>query len=317
MPERSIEACFALPWRESRNWVWDACPEGLGCAAVSLVGGGRRGLAEIRAAFAQRRRIRHADVVLAWELRSALAVRLVLGRSRPWIAVAPIVKGPWAKSHSATGGLLRCAARVVWMSHAESRRFGERLGLDPLRMLADRVPWPVRPLSSEDDGTWLAAGRSHRDWDTLGKASVRARRTGFVAGAAGVPFGSEVECCQWISGEELDRRIDRCGFHVASVAAVEHGCGQSMILRAAMAGKPSIATDLDVLEEYLPPGAALRVPHGDVDALSDAMGTLAADASLRTAMGELASEDARASTFSEFGRRMLALATEVREGFSQ
>jgi len=209
--------------------------------------------------------------------------------------------------------LLRSAARVVWMSRAEMNRSVSAFGLNTDRMRVDRVPWPGRDPSRTDDGTWIAAGRSARDWSTLQAAAMTVESPGFVAGPAQPLSPPRVASVRWVSGETLDERILSSAFHVTALEPVPYGCGQSFVMRCLIAGKPGVATDLDVLDEHLPDGAILRVPPRDPSALADAMRRLASDFELRRRMGRIGHAATLDATFPRFALRMLALSREVRE----
>lgn len=302
---------FAVPWREPGRWIWDQTADAASADVVSLRTGGPRGLDEIRTALRQRHRLRTADVVFAWELRAALAVRLAVGKSHPWIAVAPVIKGPWARKMGITGRLLRSAQRVVWMSRAEKHRFEGLLSLDPARGGTDRVPWPSAAPSHQDDGTWLAAGRSGRDWMTLVDSARRSGCRGTLVGNSRTFGLARVDQRAWMPGPELDQRIAGCGFTVVCVLPVPYGCGQSMLVRGAISGKPCIATDRDFLDEYLPEEGSIRVPVQDSTALAQAISLLASDRRLRRRMAEAAHRSAVSATFGAFGARMLKIADEA------
>jgi glycosyltransferase involved in cell wall biosynthesis len=110
-----------------------------------------------------------------------------------------------------------------------------------------------------------------------------------------------------------DAKVDllrRAWVHV--LTSPKEGWGISNI-EAAACGTPSVASDAPGLRESVVDGrTGLLVPHGDVGALSDALGRLLSDHALREQMGQQAREFAEtyswqssADAFEDYLRRLV------------
>lgn len=313
---------FLVPWRESGGWVWESDPSTQGGRSVSLAGKGPRGLREIRQALWRRREIQSASVVFAWELRSIMAARLVLGNLRnpaPLVAVAPVVKGPWRRFADVTGRILSGAARVVWMSEQERRTFPSFLGLDQRKMLTDRVPGavPLVPLSEGPPPIApipvVAAGISARDLPTLADALSRLDCPATVV-APGRRPSSMPATVRWtgpLPEETVLEMLREPAIHVLCLRPVDYSCGQSTLVRACMAGLPTVATELAVLDEYGDPAAVTRVPVGNPESVAEAVRCWQADPDAWTTARAAAFEFGRQFEHAPFARRMAAIGDHV------
>ena len=313
---------FLVPWRESGGWVWDSDPLTRGGRAVSLAGKGPRGLREIRQALWRRREIQSASVVFAWELRSILAARLVLGNIRdpaPLVAVAPVVKGPWRRFANVTGRVLGGAARVVWMSEQERRTVPSFLGLDQRKMLADRVPGAV-PLVPLSEGRppiapipVVAVGKSARDLPTLADALSRLDCPAAVVAPGRRPswMPAKVRWTGSLPEETVLEMLREPAIHVLCLRPVDYSCGQSTLVRAGMAGLPTVATELAVLNEYTDPVAVSRVPVRDPESVAEAVRRWQADPDAWTTARAAAFEFGRQFEHAPFARRMAAIGDQV------
>jgi hypothetical protein len=88
-----------------------------------------------------------------------------------------------------------------------------------------------------------------------------------------------------------------------------------MVIRAFSVGTPVVVTDVDSFSE-LPDSVALKVPHsaGEVEALTAALETLAAEPDRRAAMGAAALELARTEHSLEHVAELYAAALEEAAG---
>jgi glycosyltransferase involved in cell wall biosynthesis len=145
------------------------------------------------------------------------------------------------------------------------------LVIDAVRLLADRGV----------DVDFLIAGEG----DQRGALEGRVRRLG---------LDDRVTMLGFLGETEKRDLLRRAWIHV--LTSPKEGWGISN-LEAAACGTPSVVSDAPGLRESVVDGATgLHVPHGDVQALADAIGRLVADRDLRERMGRQASDFAR--TFS-------------------
>ena len=110
--------------------------------------------------------------------------------------------------------------------------------------------------------------------------------------------------------EDVDRLLNE--FTVLAHAARQEPLGR-VLLEAAAAGTPTVATDVGGTSEIFPPGtgSALLVPPDDVESLAAAIVRLLADAELRAAVGRAARR--RAEQAFDARRAAEALAAHYRE----
>lgn len=317
MSETGLRLAFVVPWREPGRWIWERLEAPHTGKIVSLAGGRSPFVGELRAALRQRALLRGVDVVFAWELRSIVAVGMVrrLARNDParFVAVGPIVKGVTARAQRVLGPIFADASRVVCFSRAEASQFPQRWGIAPERVSFAPVPWPESPPSGRDDGVAVAVGRSARDLPTLVAALERASVPAVVVSGAAPPpgLGSTVAWKGPLPGSEVTRLLEACRLHALALQPVEHSCGQSVLVRAMMAGKPSVVTDVRVLDDYATADTAVRVPAGNPEAMAEAIRALWDDPAHRAAMGEAAHRRALTFGYGPFCHRMTALAAEA------
>lgn len=320
LPPESL--VFAVPWDEPGDWVWSSDPATLGGKIVPLSGPGIRGLREIRSALRARNHLRNCEVVFTWEMRSALAVSLALGRHtiRPKrVAVAPVVKGLWSSRSHLTSALLARADRVVWMSSWEQETWPKRLHLETVKMLVDCVPG-ARPTVQRPTPDLLQAaapliaiGNSRRDWQTLAWAleTISEPATVVAAGRNRLPPKLKAGWTGSLPENQLLELLSASGIHLLSLSESDHACGQATLVRALMAGIPTVATDLPVLSEYFPDVAVARVPATDPGAIVDAVQRWRSNPELWGAAREDAFRFAVRFEHAPFARRMAQIANDI------
>lgn len=266
-----------------------------------------------------------ADVVFAWELRTALAVG-ALRRLRPacrrarFVPVGPILKGPVLWALPVVRWLLRDADRIVCFSRAECESQARRLHLPRERFVFVPTPWAADETMAEEDGGYiLALGHSGRDYLTLLKAVrgtelpvtvvVRSPRD---LGGADVPPNVTVRCRT--GHDETNALVAGARLHVIPLRrGIDHSAGQTVLLRAMARGKAVVVTDTAGIRDYVRPGkTAQLVPPGDAAALRAALMRLWQDAAERRRLGLAGARAVREEFgFPRFAAHMAAIADAV------
>lgn len=126
-------------------------------------------------------------------------------------------------------------------------------------------------------------------------------------------LGARVELHGYVSEEEKRRLLRRSWIHV--LTSSKEGWGIS-VLEAAACGTPTVASDSPGLRDsVIHERTGLLVPHGDVDRLADALGTLIQDTTLRRRFGQQARAFAADHSWERSAERTEAhLAAALRAG---
>jgi glycosyltransferase involved in cell wall biosynthesis len=196
-----------------------------------------------------------------------------------------------------TGRLRRLAERataVVAVSHATRSALLQRWGLDPARVhvvhpgVPHAAPPAARAAGVDDRPHLLFVGalEPRKGVDVLAHGFARARREGLRAGLVVVGDGRLRGRLAGLPGVRVLPAADPgtlAKLYADATALVmpsyHEGFGFPP-LEAALAGTPSVVSDLPVFAETLG-DAALRVPAGDAPALGRALLRVEADPSLR------------------------------------
>jgi glycosyltransferase involved in cell wall biosynthesis len=336
-----MNLAFVIPWAEhdhhgERRWAWEYLPEGIEgdllFAAPDHTASGPGNsrlppyLSEWMHLAARKPELSRYDTIFAWELRSALAIALLLRRlpkeRRPkFVAVGPILKGAALKALPLIRPLLATTDRIVCFSEAE-RELQARL----LKLPADRfLFWPT-PYAHDDEapaptdgGFVLALGQSNRDYGTLLRAVEGTEIpltvvAGDGSALGGVAPGENVTVRYNTGHHETMALISSARFHVIPLHDAGFSSGQTVLLRAQFEGKACIVSDTPGVRDYVKGGeTALLVPPGDVESLRAAMARLWSDAALRERLGTAAKAHAEAEFgLSGFAMRCVALAESLR-----
>lgn len=333
-----MRLAFVLPWAEhsGRLWAWSYLPESVegylffAAPDHTATGPGETKLppylAEYKFLSGRKPDFSKYDVVFAWELRSALAVSLLLGKiptaKRPrFVAVGPILKGSILKLLPVIRPLLARAENIVCFSEAERELQARQLNLPIERFLF----WPT-PYTQDDDaptptdgGFALALGQSNRDYGTLLRAvegtdiplTVVA---GDESALGGVAPGANVTVKYNTGHHETMGLIASARFHIIPLHNAGFSSGQTVLLRAQFSEKACIVSDTPGVRDYVKDGeTALLVPPGDADALRIALLRLWGDKTLRTRLGQSAKSYAESEFgLSGFAARCVALARSTR-----
>ncbi len=214
-----------------------------------------------------------AGPLVAWQpIAGIVAAGLRPGSRPPLTILNPILdRGRQGAKDRAALGALRRADRVLLYSRREVDHLARRgLPRSQLRFVSLGVLAAPSPIPTSASYL-LAAGRSHRDWQTLSAA------------ARGLPL--EVI----VLGPRSMRRLDHCqvaeptGKH-AYVRLLEHAAavivplrddgqmaGTLALLQAMAHGRAVVATRGPGTEDYVTPDFGALVPAGDVQALHNAL----------------------------------------------
>ncbi|MGC4045753.1 MAG: glycosyltransferase family 4 protein [Armatimonas sp.] len=329
-----MRLAFVLPWAEhsGRLWAWNHLPDGVtgdlffAAPDHTATGPGETKLppylAEYKALSARRPDFTQYDMVFAWELRSALATSLLIGKipeaKRPkFVAVGPILKGSVLKLLPLIRPLLARAEKIICFSEAERELQAKLLNLPPERFLF----WPT-PYTQDDDapaptdgGFALALGQSNRDYGTLLRAVEGTEIpltvvAGDESALGGVTPGPNVTVKYNTGHHETMALIASARFHTIPLHNAGFSSGQTVLLRAQFSEKACIVSDTPGVRDYVKDGeTALLVPPEDIAALRAAMLRLWTDDDIRTTMGQAAKSYAEAEFgLAGFAARCMALA---------
>jgi glycosyltransferase involved in cell wall biosynthesis len=206
------------------------------------------------------------------------------------------------------GRLARNAAAVVCISAATRDVALAEWGLDPARVhvIHPGVTAPEGSAAPRERPYFLAVGalEPRKAPDLLVRAYEHARIDGL---RADLVFAGEGRLAVWGEGVHVLGRVDALGSLYANALALVmpsylEGFGFPP-LEAALAGTPSIVSDLPVFGETLG-DAALKVPPGDERALADALLRMERDVDLRARLARDAAQAARKLTWDEAARRL-------------
>jgi glycosyltransferase involved in cell wall biosynthesis len=194
----------------------------------------------------------------------------------------------------------------AWMAGLAARA-GIRADVIALGVALDR--WPPTGLRQRREGEpirllHVANLNRVKDQPTLLRAMALLKRRGVpftleIAGfdalagevqrfAAGLGLQAEVAFLGFVPHDQLRPLFDRADVLVVSSI---HEAGPLVTLEAAIAGVPTIGTQVGHIADFAPE-AAVGVPIGDVAALADAIGQLAADEPRRLRIAAAAQERA-------------------------
>jgi glycosyltransferase involved in cell wall biosynthesis len=168
----------------------------------------------------------------------------------------------------------------------------------PIGVAVDQ--WPVRPPVPRAGGPLrlLHVGdlRPVKDQQTLMAAAVRLREAGIaftldVVGldtmdgalqrsAAAAALGARVRWHGVLRRGPLRALMEQADIHVVSS---RHEAGPLVVLEAAIAGVPTVGTNVGHVAELAPRGA-VAVPVGDAESMADAIARLARDETLRVSL---------------------------------
>ena len=117
-----------------------------------------------------------------------------------------------------------------------------------------------------------------------------------------------------LAGEVSDEALERLYLAADVFVLASHYEGYGMVLSEAMAhGLPIVTSTGGASGQTVPDGAALKVPPGDVEELSEALTAVLSDAQLRTRLSEAAWEcGARLPTWSDTARVIASVLVECK-----
>ena len=300
---------FLVPWPETDDWAFRYLPEGFAGKVIGgPTGGGTPYLQEFAHLARRRRELEGADVIFAWELRTALAAAILRRRGvekrARFVIVGPILKNPVRRAIPLISRLLADADHLACFSRAERDAYPALLNLPAARFSFVPTPWRHDEIvSSQNDGYILALGDSSRDYDTLRRA---------VQGTD-LPLRI-VDRHNRVSGAEADDLVARSTLNVVPLrAGIDYSAGQSALLRAMAVGKTVIVSDTPGVRDYVVHDkTAVLVPPGDADALRNALLSLGKNEPERRRIGQNAARVVREEFgFPTFAARMAAIATDI------
>ena len=158
---------------------------------------------------------------------------------------------------------------------------------------------------------WVGALEPRKAPDVLARAFRRARRAGLDADLVVVGGGRLGHVFDGAGIHRLDGPLAPLYERALALVMPSHLEGFGFPpLEAALAGTPSVVSDLAVFEETLG-DAALRVPAGDEGALADALVAIAGDERLRRDLAARARDRAARRTWDAAARELRAVLAEA------
>ncbi len=270
------------------------------------------------------------DVVVTLGVRESMAyglLCLLTGRASRQVMTEVFIDDPqpgllWRLKTSLYRAVARRAVGLLANSRAEidslSARYGvprERIRFVPLNStLADQ------PISNQDDGFVLAAGRSLRDYPTLIEAFRGLEYPLVIICGRGDPMPKSLPPAVSVL-RELDYnayldRLRRCTLVAIPLRSTERATGQVVALEAMTLGKPVVATRVAGTVDYIRDGeTGLLVEPGDAAGLQAALRRLLNDNALRTRIARAARAEVEAHhSFDTHARAKLQAIRELCEG---
>jgi glycosyltransferase involved in cell wall biosynthesis len=226
---------------------------------------------------------RREDRVLAvgWQALPVLALVKagLLPRPQRLLVMACFVHGQRARR--LTDRLLRLlrvpGLGFVAFSPGEARNLVERVGMDPrdVHFHLWRQDLGGRAGLQEGDGGIFAGGFSNRDYDLLLEAAEPlAAPLVIVASERNrmrEPSRASTRVLRDLPEDEFEGLLARSSVVAMPLRGAGEACGQSVLLRVLRHGKPLVATRHEAIEDYLGADYPGFVPHGDVQAMREAL----------------------------------------------
>jgi glycosyltransferase involved in cell wall biosynthesis len=212
--------------------------------------------------------------------------------------------------------LARRSAAVVCDSFATRAAVLDAWSVDPARLHVVHPGVPARDGTAAPDGPpyllVVGALEPRKGVDVLARAIPLARARGLAAEVVVAGDGRERRRLEGLPGVRVlgavpDARLG--ALYAGALALVMPSRGEGFgfpPLEAALAGTPSVLSDLPVFGETLG-DAALRVPAGDADALAGALVRIGADAALRERLAAAARPAAERFTWAAAAERLHAI----------
>jgi glycosyltransferase involved in cell wall biosynthesis len=238
------------------------------------------------------RRARGAPLICWQPLVGVVAASLRRGSRPPLVILNPLLDES-AESRLDRIVLRGCrrADRVLFFSRS-GLETGARLGLDPARL--DFVPLGVcarRERPAPPGSYFLAAGREHRDWQTLAEAAAGLDVEVRVAGPTALPPGP-LRLLPQVERSRFFELVDGALALVVPLLPGGRPAGQLALLDAMSVGRAVVATEAPGTVDYVQEGTGLLVPPQAPAALREALQRLA-DPAVAESMGAAALEAAR------------------------
>jgi glycosyltransferase involved in cell wall biosynthesis len=252
---------------------------------------------------------------------------------------------PSAHQRSVLESIVQLADASIVMSNAARRRLVEHYAVDPAKVMMIPHGAAVPP---ESPSPVLAGGErpSLLTWGLLGPgkgiehaidavallSDVRPRPRYTVAGVThpkvfsmhGDAYRHSLVQRAWSSGvaasvtfDDTYRDVPTLTTFIAASSIVvlpydsRDQVTSGVLVDAIAAGRPVVATAFPHAVELLGSGAGIVVPHGDPEAMADALGSMLADAQLLDAMGAEARRLAPSLSWASVARKYLRLADRV------
>jgi glycosyltransferase involved in cell wall biosynthesis len=153
----------------------------------------------------------------------------------------------------------------------------EQVGMDPRDVHCHlwRQDLGGRASLQDGDGGIFAGGFSNRDYDLLLEAAEPlAAPLVIVASERNrmrEPSQPSTRVLRDLPEDEFEGLLARSSVVAMPLRGVGEACGQSVLLRVLRHGKPLVATRHEAIEDYLGPDYPGFVPHGDVQAMREAL----------------------------------------------
>lgn len=332
-----MRVLLILDWPAEGRWIWDSIPGNTD--TVNLVkmpappdrypGYGKfLGYYQRYVGLAVRAwpQMRNHDVIVAWEGKNGLPLaflRRIARRYRPPLVILNLVlkSRPVQDFMAPIRYAMGAVNLVTCVSRREVEGYPRRLGLPADRFAV--LPPPLRDYYGRQNARLerpshiLAAGRSHRDYATLGEA-VRGLPVQVIINArpfnvAGHAFPPNVTINPFLPNSQFKDLLLGAGFAVLPLYPANHASGETFLLEAMSASRAVIATETASTVEFIRPGEnGLLVPPGDAARMREAICYLWERPDLANEMGHKAREDYEANwSFPVVGARIQQLLSRL------
>lgn len=125
-----------------------------------------------------------------------------------------------------------------------------------------------------DEGYYLAAGRSNRDYDFLISSWDRSKELRIVCDSGGVNASDNIEIIQNAYNDDYLMLLSKCHCVIIPLKDTDISSGQLVVLQAMMIGKPVIVSDNLTISEYLDDGRDGLVISNTKESLDSAINKL-------------------------------------------
>lgn len=163
--------------------------------------------------------------------------------------------------------------RIIVFSKTEPKYYSEIFGVDESLFIS--IDLGIEDLSNKyeisDNGRYLSAGRSNRDYDFLIDNWNRDRALDIICDTLNASETEKIKIYTSIHNEEYFKMLSECHAVILSLKDVNISSGQLVILQAMMLNKPVICTENLTVANYIDSSSDGLIIKKDADSIEKAL----------------------------------------------